>query len=254
MTENAAHRRIALLVDAENMQPEYMGQILPQVVKLGRPIIQYAFADFSNPAAKPWVEFLRHNIIEARQVTPAESGKNAADFALVIEAMQLVLRDKCDALCIVSSDRDFVALTTFLKAEGIAAYGFGKASTGNKYRQSCARFYEVSAETAVQRTQPAAQTRPAVQNKPASLAKSVDTQAGPNLPVILQEIVRLADKDGWASLLDLGRELGKLEVRAKDSGSANWAKLFNSLDGFEVRKEESGQRSVRVVVPVKTAA
>lgn len=231
-----------------------MQQVLPHVFKLGRPVIQYAFGDFSNPAARPWVEFLRRNVIEARQVTPAESGKNAADLALVVEAMQLALRGKCDALCIVSSDRDFVALTTFLKAEGIAAYGFGKSTTGDKYRQSCAKFYEVSDATEAQQTQPAAQTKPAVKNKPAPLAKSVDTGAGPNLPVILQEIVRLADKDGWVSLLDLGRELGKRAVRAKDSGSANWAKLFNALDGFEVRKDERGQRSVRVVVEAKAAA
>ncbi|MFN3455954.1 MAG: hypothetical protein ACK4Z8_00080 [Novosphingobium sp.] len=57
MTDNAEHHRIALLVDAENMRPAYMAEVLLEVSKLGRPIIQYAFGDFSHPAAKPWVEF-----------------------------------------------------------------------------------------------------------------------------------------------------------------------------------------------------
>lgn len=187
--------------------------------------------------------------------------------------MQLALRGKCDSLCIVSSDRDFVALTTFLKAEGIAVYGFGRASTDNKYRQSCAKFFEISVPTAPSQAKPASQPTPATQAKPtpqptpaakpkpASQAKLVPpagpptgTGMGPNLPVILQEIARLADNEGWISLQTLSAELGRRGIRPKDNGGANWAKVFAALGGFETRKDEKGRRSVRVAMASQAAA
>ncbi|TWH82896.1 NYN domain-containing protein [Novosphingobium taihuense] len=231
------------------MSPECMRQVLPQVFKLGRPVIQYAFGDFSNPVAKPWVEFLRRNVIEAKQVTAAKSGKNAADVALVVEAMQLALRGRCDALCIVSSDRDFVALTTFLKAEGIDAYGFGKASTGSKYRQSCAKFFEVSYPPKAQPTNPELSSKTELPT-----AASTTARQTLNLPVIMQEVARLADKSGWTSLQALGCALGKRGIRAIDNGAKIWAQVFSGLEGFETSKDEKGRRSVRIVARDRGAA
>lgn len=240
MTDSAPQRRIALLVDAENMQPEYMRSVLLHVFKLGRPVIQYAFGDFSHPCAKPWVEFLRRNVIEARQVTPAESGKNAADIALVVEAMRLALQKRVDALCIVSSDRDFVALTTFLKGEGIDVYGFGDDRAGDKYRQSCAGFFEVRPDAAMVPLPGSAPTpAPAPAPTPAATGAA-------NWPAIMQHMARLAGKEGWLSLQVLGCELGKQGIRAKAHGAATWARVFACAEGFEVRKDTTGRASVRI--------
>ncbi|MFY7837580.1 MAG: NYN domain-containing protein [Novosphingobium sp.] len=246
MTQDAEKRRIALLVDAENIKPSLMREVLPNVFKLGRPIIQLAYGDFSNPAAKPWVEFLRKNVIEARQVTPSQSGKNAADIALVVDAMRLLLTGKCDALCIVSSDRDFVALTSFCRAEGFDAYGFGTEKTDRKYRQTCAKFFEVKAadEVAVAAAVPRV--------KPVVLA--VPTNAtGPNWPAILQEIGRIAGKEGWVSLQTLGCVLGKRGISASEHGGTNWGQVFSRCEGFEVAKDATGQRSIRIAGAAKAA-
>lgn len=248
MTDDLDRCRLAILVDAENMKPEYMRQILPHVFKLGRPVIQYAFGDFSQPAAKPWVGFLRANVIEARQVTPAESGKNAADIALVVEAMRLALGGKCDALCIISSDRDFVALTTFLRGEGVDVYGFGLARTDKKYRQSCAKFFEVKDE---------ALAGPGNSEKPQpalTLLSDATPKTGSALAIIVQEIARLADKEGWVTLQTLGLELGKRGLRAKDHGGANWGAVINRHEGLETRKDKTGRRSVRLALKGQAAA
>lgn len=245
MTDSNTPRRIALLVDAENMHPQYMRKVLPHVFKLGRPIIQYAFGDFSNPSAKPWAEFLKKNVIEARQVTPAESRKNSADIALVVEAMRLALTGKCDALCIVSSDRDFVPLTTFLKSEGVDVYGFGANKTDKKYRQSCAKFFEVNLDD----------------EKGECVDVDERQQVGPelptgsilNLPIILQEIAQLADDDGWAALQPLGITLSKRGLKSKHYGKAGWAKVFSATTLFEVRQNADNQRSVRVLREAKAA-
>lgn len=241
-------RRLALLVDAENMKPEYLRQVLPEVFKIGRPVIQYAYGDFSTGAAKPWVEFLRENVIEARQVTAVKSGKNAADIALVVDAMELALRKKCDTFCILSSDRDFVALTTFLKREGIDAYGFGKADTDKKYRQSCAKFFEVK-DSPAPSAQPA---KPVAKEAPLNADGTVKV-SGPNWPAILQEIARLSPSGGWVSLQSLGVVLGKRGIRAEDHGGANWGRVLANVEGMETRKDATGRRSVRIVA-VKAAA
>lgn len=228
-------RRLALLIDAENMKPEYLRQILPHVFALGRPVIQYAYADFSAAVAKPWVEFLRKNVMEARQVTPASCGKNAADIALVVDAMDLALRGRCDAVCIVSSDRDFVALTLFLRREGIDVYGFGKAQTDKKYRQSCAKFFEVKDQV------PA----PVVRAAPAPVVACAEV--GTDWAAIRTEIARLGAKQGWVKLQTVGCELGKRGLRSKDYGGANWAQVLSKAEGFELRADDTGRRSVRVV-------
>lgn len=249
MTQDAEKRRIALLVDAENIKPSLMREVLSHVFKLGRPIIQLAYGDFSNPAARPWVEFLRTNVIEARQVTPSQSGKNAADIALVVDAMRLVLTGRCDALCIVSSDRDFVALMSFCRAEGFDAYGFGSEKTDRKYRQTCAKFFEVKAEAEVAG---AAVIPSASQAK--SVAPAVPTNAtGPNWPAILQEIGRIAGKEGWVSLQTLGCVLGKRGIGASEHGGANWGQVFSRCDGFEVAKDATGRRSIRISGAAKAA-
>lgn len=246
MTQDAEKRRIALLVDAENIKPSLMCEVLPHVFKLGRPIIQLAYGDFSNPAARPWVEFLRKNVIEARQVTPSQSGKNAADIALVVDAMRLVLTGRCDALCIVSSDRDFVALMSFCRAEGFDAYGFGTEKTDRKYRQTCARFFEVKAEDDVAVAAGVPRVKP--------VAPAVPTNAtGPNWPAILQEIGRIAGKEGWVSLQTLGCVLGKRGIGASEHGGANWGQVFSRCDGFEVAKDATGRRSIRIAGAAKAA-
>lgn len=229
-------RRLALLVDAENMKPEYMGQILPHVFALGRPVIQHAYADFSSAVAKSWVEFLRKNVMEARQVTPASCGKNAADIALVVDAMDLALRGRCDAVCIVSSDRDFMALTLYLRREGIDVYGFGKAQTDKKYRQSCAKFFEVKDQVVAP-----------VVVKAAPVAAATGGEPGTDWAAIRAEIARLGAKQGWSELQTLGCVLGKRGLRAKDHGGANWAQALSRAEGFELRADDTGRRSVRVV-------
>jgi hypothetical protein len=245
MTDAALTRRLALLVDAENIGPEFMRQIMPSVFKLGRPILQFAYGDFSNPCMKNWVEFLRRNLIEARQVTPAASGKNAADIALVVDAMAIALEGRCDSICLVSSDRDFVALTTFLKARGIDAYGFGKTSADKKFRQSCAKFFELRAEIKKAAASASEQTRLGDTVPSQTEVASAAPVGAKSWPKITQELLRLQGNGGWISLQTLGCELGKIGIHAKDNGGANWGKVFEAASGFELRKDATGRRSVR---------
>ena len=52
-------------------------------------------------------------------------GKNAADIALVIDAMDLMYRERLDGFVLVSSDSDFTRLAQRLREGGFAVYGFG---------------------------------------------------------------------------------------------------------------------------------
>lgn len=231
-------RRLALLVDAENISPAYFAQALPEVFKLGRPTIQYAYGDFTLPSAKSWVDFMRTNIIEPRQVTPFETGKNSADIALVVDAMELVLRKRCDALCIVSSDRDFAALTMFLRREGVDAYGFGKSLTDKKYRQSCAKFFELKdSERKVGGAPP-----PSPAPKPASPA----TDTAPIRTAMAELAPGLAGADGWAKVSSVGQKLRAQGLLAKSFGKRTWTKVFESMGTYQLKSDGNGQPMVRI--------
>ena len=73
----------------------------------------------------------------------AARGKNAADIALAIDAMDLMHREGLDGICLMSSDRDFTRLARRLREGGFAVFGFGESKTPQAFRAACHRFETV---------------------------------------------------------------------------------------------------------------
>ena len=67
-------------------------------------------------------------------------GKNAADIALAIDAVDLSYRERLDGFVLVSSDSDFTRLAQRLREGGFAVYGFGESKTPRAFRSACHRF------------------------------------------------------------------------------------------------------------------
>ena len=67
-------------------------------------------------------------------------GKNAADIALAIDAVDLSYRARLDGFLLVSSDSDFTRLAQRLREGGFAVYGFGESKTPRAFRSACYQF------------------------------------------------------------------------------------------------------------------
>ena len=94
---------------------------------------------FANSAG--WQKAQREYGIVARPLVSNISGKNAADIALVIDAMEFLYKSPCDGIVIVSSDSDFTALATKIREGGKVAYGFGGEKTPASFRSACTKFF-----------------------------------------------------------------------------------------------------------------
>lgn len=136
---------LAVLIDADNVSPSAAQDIFATVCRLGEPIVRRAYGMvncFSHPEG--WLKVQRTYGIVARPQTSNVSGKNVADIALVIDAMEILYRGSCAGICIVSSDSDFTALAAKIREAGKLVYGIGNAKTPKSFRAACTEFFEMS--------------------------------------------------------------------------------------------------------------
>lgn len=160
-TDESKRPRVALLIDAENINPSFAGQVLAAAQKHGDVVIRRAYADWAV-AAKGWKQAcLTHSIAPIHHFS-FSSGKNSTDFYMIIDAMDLLHDDQADCFCIASSDSDFLALAVRLKKSGKAVVGVGTGSVTPAWKEACT-FWEVCKEP--QQPKPAAAPKAKVASK-----------------------------------------------------------------------------------------
>lgn len=132
---------IAILIDAENVQPVHAGRIFEHAASLGD--IAYKEIYGTGPAISTWVEPVLRYAIHPNLTIKASKGKNSSDIALVIGAMDLI--HNVDAVILVSSDSDFSALAVRLRSEGIDVIGMGTEKSNELWRTACSSFVVLAA-------------------------------------------------------------------------------------------------------------
>lgn len=112
-------KRLAVLIDADNVSPAQVSEIFKTVSTLGEPIVRRAYGMVNCfSVSGGWnVAQREYGIVSKPQVSNV-SGKNVADIALVIDAMEMLYKSSVDGICIVSSDSDFTALAAKIREEG----------------------------------------------------------------------------------------------------------------------------------------
>jgi len=266
----SADRRIALLIDSDNVSHTHISRILAELAKYGSANIRRAYGDWASPSLKGWREKLHEFAIRPIQQFSYSKGKNATDIALVIDAMELLYTQKLDAFCIASSDADFTPLIMQLKANGHEVYGFGERKTPEPFVNACTTFLYLDSNTDEEAARPAA--RPAVRiaaEKPpakATVAAPVAAAAGKllaqdaKLVGILRGGVEASVRDdGWALLSAAGSAAKRqAPIDPRNYGMKNFPALFEATGLFEIHKTEGGQSFIadrrnrdRTKVPTK---
>ncbi|WP_159592575.1 NYN domain-containing protein [Hydrogenophaga sp. BPS33] len=133
-------QRLAVLIDAENVSHTLIPAILLRCACYGTLQVKRAFADWSRPDMRNFRNVLNRNAIEAVHLVSYARGKNAADIALCLNAMELVHTGQFDAVCLVSSDSDFTPLAFTLRRAGVRVYGFGGRQTPRAFVAACSNF------------------------------------------------------------------------------------------------------------------
>ena len=252
----AVNRRIALLIDADNVSHSKIALMLAELSKYGTANIRRAYGDWGSTSLKGWKDKLHDFAIRPIQQFSYSTGKNATDIALVIDAMELLYTQELDAFCIASSDADFTPLIMQLKANGHEVYGFGARKTPAPFVNACTTFLyleslddpagveleSVSPEPARQ----APETKKAGTPRAAAKPLKANLAADEALVTILRGAVDAAAwDDGWASMAAAGSAAKRQSsIDPRNYGVKNFPQLFQAVGLFEIFRDEGGQSFV----------
>ncbi len=224
-----AHK-IALLIDADNTQPDKLETVLAQLTELGEVTERLAFGNWRS-AAKEWEDAFRRFGIGAEHHGKCAQGKNATDIALTIAAIDLLHKGRHDTFALVSSDSDFTPLAIHLHGKGKQVIGFGKEHTPAAFRKSCTCF--VCLDAGEQPKQPKPKKEPV---------------PPPTLEAIHKALHALAESEGDAQGFVLTDAASKYlhtlfpSFRVKGYGSATMTTFCKRHAGlYEVKKVGEGK-------------
>ena len=86
---------------------------------------------------------LEHSIMPVQQFSYT-TGKNATDMAMVIDAMDILYKNKVQGFCLVTSDSDFTRLAMRLREENMFVLGMGESKTPLALTRACNKFIHLN--------------------------------------------------------------------------------------------------------------
>ncbi len=140
MKDLDGHKKICVLIDADNAQYSKVKSILEEISAHGHIVIKRAYGDWSSEYLKNWKQSLNELAIQPIQQFAYTTGKNSTDASMIIDAMDLLYSQKFDAFALVSSDSDFTKLASRLRESEIFVFGVGQMKTPIAFRNACDDF------------------------------------------------------------------------------------------------------------------
>lgn len=133
-------KRIALLIDCDNVSHNSIDGVLEELAKHGMVNVRHAHGDWKNPSLSGWIDRLHPHAIRPMQQFAYTKGKNATDAAMIIDSMDLLYSNSVDAFALMTSDSDFTPLVLRLLESGLPVYGFGENKTPRPFVDACSTF------------------------------------------------------------------------------------------------------------------
>ena len=102
MEDYQSNKKVALLIDAENISSHYVKVVFDQLSKHGIVTYKRIYGDWSSANLSGWKKKLLDYALLPVQQFQNTTKKNSSDFALVIDAMDILYSSSVDIFCIVS--------------------------------------------------------------------------------------------------------------------------------------------------------
>ena len=135
-----SEKRVALLIDADNISASYCKLIIDEVSDEGVIGQKRIYGDWGASNLGSWKNAIIDNALNPIQQIRYTTGKNATDSAMIIDAMDILYGGNVDSFCIVSSDSDFTKLAIRLRESGMFVMGMGEAKTPKSFVAACNKF------------------------------------------------------------------------------------------------------------------
>lgn len=224
MSEPRSEPRLALLIDADNVPAACADGMVNEAALHGQVVVKEAFGDFQLTSSEAWSRACEKHGIGEVQLDRALSGKNAADVALAIRAVDLLHRGEIDGLVLASGDTDFVPLVARFQDDGLPVYIFAQSRAPERLRDIATLFVFL---------ENLARGHPA--NTAGSLKKPLRSPDELRR-VIMNLVADLDDGSGWTTMARVHGELLGIDRHfdVRTYGFRNLVDLCARLRGFVV--------------------
>jgi uncharacterized protein (TIGR00288 family) len=225
------HKKIAVLVDADNAQYSKMKHVIEEVSAHGHVVVKRAYGDWSNDCLKNWKNCLNELAIQPIQQFAYTTGKNATDASMIIDAMDLLYSNKFDAFALVSSDSDFTKLASRLRESEIFVFGVGEKKTPISFRNACDDFIFTE------------NLGDEIRNEATATETAFESDKSPGTNEIISLLMKAwelyQDDSGWSNLGPAGNFLkrSKPDFDPRSYGASKLRQLVEGLDSYFELKE-----------------
>lgn len=245
-------KRVAVLVDCDNTTPEILEFALRMVAQFGRVVLRRGYGNHTTLANK-WQEALVRLAFTPCLQYQYASGKNTADIALALDAMEAMFDERADTFCLVTSDSDFAYLCRKLRERGATVCIVGETKTPDALRNASDQFFEWV------KPEPQAEVVAETQDKgmPKSAAKSETPKADSSKPPpkrrprsVVEAVTLLASDtpEGKVNLGPLGQYLKRTDpsFSPQTYGHSGLLDMLRTYDLLAVQQEPGNHWSVRL--------
>lgn len=233
--------RVAVLVDCDNTTPDILEYALRVVAQFGRVVVRRGYGNHST-LARTWQEALVRQAFTPCLQYQYAAGKNTADIALALDALEAMFDHRADKFCLVTSDSDFAYLCRKLRERGATVCIVGEPKTPEALRNASDQFFEWAPVSAEEPELPDA--KPA-HNK-AEQSKTPAVKRRPRFVVDAVALLANSSSDGQVHLGGLGQYLKRMDPGFSPGayGHSGLLDMLKTYDLLVLRKEEGGHYTV----------
>jgi uncharacterized protein (TIGR00288 family) len=193
-------KRIALLIDCDNVSHNAIEGVLEELAKYGMVNVRHAHGDWNNQSLSGWADKLHPYAIRPMQQFAYTKGKNATDSAMIIDAMDLLYSNNIDAFALMTSDSDFTPLVLRILENGMPVYGFGEKKTPQPFVDACSPF--IFTENLISDSKDDKKGNTKILPKKDTKALRCDTAL---VRLLRTAVEQAASEDGWAYMSEVGK-------------------------------------------------
>lgn len=249
VSDAARVTKLILLIDAENLPSKFATVVVAKAATLGSIAEGRVYGHFGSAKMNTWAKVADELGLTKVDVTRTTRAKNAADFKLIIEAVDMMHTRALDGFCLASSDGDFSALCERIRAVALNVYGFGEKKAPESYRKTCTAFFDcatLAAESKAVARPPAAPRKPAPApaptpkpdaNAPKRPAPPGRRQKSPATAIVDAIGKARRDDQGWALLNEVGTRVRQANPDFEKDHGRGLQRMINAIPELETRKD-----------------
>jgi uncharacterized protein (TIGR00288 family) len=248
--------RVAVLVDCDNVAPDIVSHALLMAAQFGRVVVRRGYGNAQTLAGK-WQEALVRQAFTPCVQFQYASGKNTADIALALDALEVLFDERADIFCLVTSDSDFSYLCRKLRERGARVCIIGEPKTPDALRNASDEFFEWIKPVELPALAPV-DSPPGVTKKAVKAAKAAPKAPARKRPPFVVDAVQLlagSTADGRVQLSPLGHYLKRTDssFSPKTFGYSGLLSMVKAYPELEPVQDSSGHWTVRLKAAGKSA-